>query len=230
MFFSLKLAVRGPMSAERWDTGDVLKSLAAERIHSMKKEELIEIGLTEEQAGQVLAMNGKDVEREKGRTATAKADLEEARGQLEQRTADLEALKKTTGDADAVKAQLEELSAKYKTETEALQKQLSDRDYADAMTAAIAQMGVKFSSKAAERAFREDLRASGLKLREGALDGFDAFLKAQREADPAAFAPEKPPAQIVSAVGVGSPPPSRPSRAAQIERDYHNRLYGTKGE
>ena len=193
----------------------------------MRKEELLELGLTEEQAGQVLAMNGKDVEREKGRTAAAKADLEEARGQLEQRTADLEALKKTAGDADAVKKQLSELTSKYQTETEALQKQLSDRDYADAMTAAITAAGVKFSSKAAERAFRDDLKAKGLPVKEGALEGFDAFLKGQREADPSAFAPEKPPAQIVGPTGLGSPPPRTKSRAAQIEREYHNRLYGT---
>ena len=42
----------------------------------MKTEELLEIGLTEEQATKVLAINGKDIERYKKAVDTAKADLE----------------------------------------------------------------------------------------------------------------------------------------------------------
>ena len=47
----------------------------------MKTEELLEIGLTEEQATKVLAINGKDIERYKKAADTAKADLEASQEQ-----------------------------------------------------------------------------------------------------------------------------------------------------
>lgn len=40
----------------------------------MKTEELLEIGLTEEQANKVLVINGKDIERYKKAAETAKTD------------------------------------------------------------------------------------------------------------------------------------------------------------
>ena len=42
----------------------------------MKKEELLSIGLTEEQADKVFAMNGKDIEKHKKAAEDAKADKE----------------------------------------------------------------------------------------------------------------------------------------------------------
>ena len=47
----------------------------------MKTEELLEIGLTEEQANRVLAINGKDIERYKKAAETAKTDLTAAQEQ-----------------------------------------------------------------------------------------------------------------------------------------------------
>lgn len=51
----------------------------------MKTEELLEIGLTEEQANRVLAINGKDIERYKKAAETAKTDLTAAQEQLAKR-------------------------------------------------------------------------------------------------------------------------------------------------
>ena len=56
----------------------------------MKTEELLEIGLTEEQATKVLAINGKDNETYKKAEDTSKADLEASQEQLSQREADIE--------------------------------------------------------------------------------------------------------------------------------------------
>lgn len=152
----------------------------------MKTEELLEIGLTEEQATKVLAINGKDIERYKKAADTAKADLEASQEQLSQRDADIEKLKKSAGDVDGIKQQLADLQTKYTTETEQYQKQIADRDYADAVNHAIADKGVKFSSKAAEKAFVADLTANRLTLKNGALEGFEDYLKAQQGSDPAA--------------------------------------------
>ena len=66
----------------------------------MKKEELLEIGLTDEQADKVFALNGKDVEKYKSQAAEAKKDVTDLRDQLTQRDKDIEDLKKNAGDAD----------------------------------------------------------------------------------------------------------------------------------
>ena len=162
----------------------------------MKREYLKELGLEDEIIDKVLAENGKDIEREKGKAEAAKADAENLKTQLADRDKDLEELKKNVGSAD-------ELKAKYDKDTEAYKAQIAERDYSAAASAAITGANVKFSSKGAERAFRDELKAKGLTLKDGALEGFDDFLKAQREADPGAFASDKPTPSFGRPVGAG---------------------------
>ena len=85
------------------------------------------------------------------------------------------------------------------------------------MSSAISGAGLKFSSKAAEKAFRNELKEKGLTVKDGALEGFEAFVEDQKKADPEAFAPEKPAAQIVGKTGAGGDPGalSAGARAAQ---------------
>lgn len=195
----------------------------------MKKEELLEIGLTEEQANKVFAMNGQDVEREKAKTTAAKADLADVRGELSTAKTELETLKASSGDASAIQQQLTELQAKYDKDTGDLKGQLADRDYADAISRAISGKGLKFSSKSAERAFTAALKEQKLELKDGELTGLDDFIKAQKEADPEAFAPDKAPPRFVTGSGSGGghgEPPTAPSRAAQLAAEYHASLYG----
>nr|DAN18342.1 MAG TPA: minor structural protein [Bacteriophage sp.] len=189
----------------------------------MKTEELLEIGLTEEQANKVLVINGKDIERYKKAAETAKTDLTAAQEQLAQRDKDMEELKKSAGDVDSVKQQLADLQAKYTTETERYQKQIADRDYSDAVSRAIAEKGVKFSSKAAEKAFIADLTANRLSVKDGALDGFEHYLKAQQESDPTAFQSDKPTPTFVKPVGPGGPP-SNESKGAMYAKQF-NQMY-----
>lgn len=195
----------------------------------MKKEELLEIGLTEEQADKVFAINGRDIERHKNAAETAKSDLAAVKEQLEQRDKDIEELKKSAGDVDAVKKQLEDLQAKYTTETEQYQKQIADRDYSDAVTRAIMDSGVKFSSKAAEKAFISDLNTNRLNLKDGTLEGFDTYLKSQKDSDPNAFQGEKPAPTFVKPVGAGGAPANE-SKGAMFAKQF-NQLYApTKKE
>lgn len=128
---------------------------------------------------------------------------------------------KAAGDGGLQKA-LDELQKKYdddaaahKIELEKLQGQLAERDYTDAINKAIADAnggkGIKFSSKSAKTAFEAALKAQKLELKDGALSGFDEFVKAQKESDPDAFAPDKPPARFASPVGVGGKPDDTPA-------------------
>lgn len=194
----------------------------------MKKEELLEIGLTEEQANKVFAMNGQDVEREKAKTTAAKADLADAHGKLSAAQTELETLKKSNADIAAVQQQLTDLQAKYDNDTGDLRRQLADRDYSDAIAQAISGKSLKFSSKSAERAFTAALKEKKLELKDGELTGLDDFIKAQKEADPDAFAPDKAPPRIVGPMGGGGngAPPQPASRAAQLAAEHHASLYG----
>lgn len=185
----------------------------------MKKEELLSIGLTEEQAEQVFALHGKDIEKHKKAVEDAKSELSALQGQLEQRDKDMEELKKSAADAEGIKKQLEDLQSKYSAETEQYKAQLADRDYADAVARAIADKGVKFSSKAAEKAFLADLKANRLEMKDGGLVGFEDYHKAQLEADPAAFQTDKPAPAFVRPVGPGGPPATE-SKGAMFARQF----------
>ena len=78
----------------------------------MKKEELLEIGLTEEQAAKVFAMNGKDVENAKSKLPDQKAEIERLKADLADRDATIGNLEKAGGDAEATRKELE----RYKQE------------------------------------------------------------------------------------------------------------------
>lgn len=156
---------------------------------------------------------------------------------LEKVQKELDALK-SAGDGglqkryDELKTQHEADAEKHKAELEALQKQIADRAYSDAMTAAVKAAndgkGVKFSSKSAETAFMSGLKEKALELKDGALDkdGFEAYLKAQKEADPDAFASDTPTPKIVNRIGTGGAPVQQKSKAAELAAKYHQNLYG----
>ena len=63
---------------------------------------------------------------------------------------------------------------------------------------------VSSSPPRAQRAIA--LAEKELKLKDGKLEGFDDFVKAQKEADPASFAPDKPAPTITKQTGVGPKP------------------------
>lgn len=153
----------------------------------MKTEELLSIGLTEEQANKILAMNGKDIEKHKKAAEDAKADKEALEQQVTDRDKDIAELKKASGDVAKIQEKLDELQGKYDQETEAYKAQLAQRDYQSAIDKAIADSGVKFSSKSAEKAFRAGIGDSKLEMKDGALDGFDKYLEKAKSEDPSAF-------------------------------------------
>lgn len=78
----------------------------------MKKEELLEIGLTEEQAAKVFAMNGKDVENAKSKLPDQKAEIERLNADLADRDETIKRLEEASGDAEATRKELE----RYKQE------------------------------------------------------------------------------------------------------------------
>lgn len=197
----------------------------------MTREFLKNLGLEDAAIDNILNENMADIGKEKAKTTTAKADLADAQGKLTAAQSELDTLKKAGGDAADIQKQLTDLQAKYDKDTSDLRTQLADRDYSDAITRAIAGKGLKFSSKSAQRAFEASIREKKLELKDGELSGLDDFIKAQREADPEAFAPDKAPPRLVTGSGSGGghgEPPKQPSRAAQLAAEHHMSLYGSE--
>lgn len=194
----------------------------------MKREFLEGLGLEKETVDKIMAENGADLEREKAKTTAAKADLADAQGKLTAAQTELDGLKKAGGDIGRLQQQLTDLQAKYDNDTGDLRSQLADRDYSDAISRAISGKGLKFSSKSAQQAFTAALKEKKLELKDGELTGLDDFIKAQKEADPDAFAPDKAPPRIVGPMGGGGngAPPQPVSRAAQLAAEHHASLYG----
>lgn len=80
----------------------------------MKKDELLAIGLTEEQAAQVFAVNGKDVEKAKGDVSTLKTQLTEAQNTIK-------TLQENQGDVEVLQAELKKYQDAEEARTKAEQ-------------------------------------------------------------------------------------------------------------
>lgn len=100
-------------------------------------------------------------------------------------------------DPAKVTEQLAEANKKVKEAQEAAQKQIEERDYNDALKAELD--GIAFSSLAARKSIEAEIRASGLKLKNGKILGLSDLLDQMRKEDASAFVDEKnPPAQFTT--------------------------------
>lgn len=129
---------------------------------------------------------------EKTNAATQRADTAE------------EALKgfEGLGNAADVKKQLEDANQKIKEAQEAAQKQLDERDFNDALKAELD--GITFSSAAAKKAVEAEIRAAGLKLKDGKILGLSDLIGQLKKDDASAFVDDKnPPARFTQPAGNG---------------------------
>lgn len=187
----------------------------------MTRDFLKNLGLADAAIDSILDENSRDIGREKQKTESAKADLTAAQARLSQASAELEALKKSGDDIAALQSRYDAETAELNAKVTELTTQLAEREYSDAVTRAVAGKGLRFSSKSAERAFAAALREQKLELKDGELCGLDEFIRAQREADPDAFAPEKPAPRIVGSMGGGQKAPEAAPRTVAEQLAAH---------
>ncbi len=147
----------------------------------MKTEELTAIGLTEEQATQVLALAGKDIEKHKQRITTLEGERDNALAQL---TTANDTLKKFDGiDPQKIQEELQSYKDKAEQAEKDYQQQITQRDQKDWITKKLDEYGVK--SPFARKQITTDIMAaeSGLPWKEGAYLGFDDYMKSAKEQD-----------------------------------------------
>ena len=117
----------------------------------MKTEELTNIGLTEEQAQQVFAMNGKDVNALKEQVADLTNQLNTAK----------ETLKGFEGvDPEALNAEIQKLNTQLQENDAAWKAKLAERDFNDALSGAITNAGGRNVKAVAALMDLEALKAS----------------------------------------------------------------------
>ena len=147
----------------------------------MKTEELTAIGLTEEQASQVLAMNGKDIEKHKKQITTLEGERDAANAQLAEANA---TLKKFEGiDPQQIQTELQTYKTKAEEAEKNYNRQITQRDQRDWINSKLDEYGV--TSPYARRQLTSDCMAedSGLSWKDGAFFGFDDFMKAAKTKD-----------------------------------------------
>lgn len=109
-----------------------------------------------------------------------------------------EALKGFDGiDPANITAQLEEANRKVKEAQENAQKQLDERDFNDALRGELDAL--KFSSTAARKSIETEIRAAGLKLKNGKILGLSDLIEQMKKDDASAFVDESnPPARFTT--------------------------------
>lgn len=147
----------------------------------MKTEELTAIGLTEEQASQVLVMNGKDIEKYKKQITAIEGERDAAKTQLD--TANT-TLKKFEGiDPQQIQQELQTYKAQAEEAEKRYTRELTQRDQKDWINKKLDEYGV--SSPFARRQLTSECMAeeTGLTWKDGKYMGFDDYMKSAKEQD-----------------------------------------------
>ena len=181
----------------------------------MKREELEKLGLTKEQIDAVMGIHGADVEankttlRTREETITAlTTERDGLKTQVADRDKDIAALKKSTGDNEALSKQLGDLQTKYDTETATLKKTLETQAVDHAAESLFS--GVEFTSALARKAAMREFLAGNPEFKDGKFTDADGHLKKLREQYPDAFKPNEKPKEEVPPAETKLPQFTRP--------------------
>lgn len=155
----------------------------------MKTEELTEIGLTEEQAKQVFALNGKDIEKHKKRITELETERDNFKTQLD--TAN-ETLKKFDGiDPAKMQDEIETYKTKAANAEKEYAKKIAQRDQRDWVNTQLDKYGVTSPYARKQLAAECMSEDSGLTWKDNSFYGFDDFMKAAKKNDPSLYKTEE---------------------------------------
>ncbi|WP_283679943.1 phage scaffolding protein [Lentilactobacillus sp. Marseille-Q4993] len=145
----------------------------------MKREQLKELELSDEQIEKIMSLNGADIEKAKSGSDTLQQENESLKTQISERDKDLKGLQKQVKDNAELSSQLEEWQTKYKTDTETLTNELQQTKLNGALNNALASAKVR-NPKAAEALLDMD----NIKLTEdGQLEGLDGQIAELKKTD-----------------------------------------------
>lgn len=144
----------------------------------MKREELKELGLTDEQIGSIMALHGVTVNELNSRVSTAEQQATQYQEQLEKNQNELNDFKANTKGNEDLTKQLEDLQSKFDEIKTSSEQQIADLKKSSAIDLALTQAGAK-NIKAAKAL----LDSESLELTDEGLKGLDDQLAALKESD-----------------------------------------------
>ncbi|MDT2771377.1 phage scaffolding protein [Enterococcus pseudoavium] len=153
----------------------------------MKREELKEIGLTDEQIGSVMALHGVTVNELNSRVSTAEQQATQYQEQLEKNQNELNDFKANAKGNEDLTKQLEDLQSKFDETKTSSEQQIADLKKSSAIDLALTQAGAK-NIKAAKAL----LDGESLELTDEGLKGLDDQLAALKESDGYLFGSNEP--------------------------------------
>ncbi len=144
----------------------------------MKREELKELGLTDEQIGSVMALHGVTVNELNSKVSTAEQQATQYQEQLEKNQNELNDFKANAKGNEDLTKQLEDLQSKFDETKTSSEQQIADLKKSSAIDLALTQAGAK-NIKAAKAL----LDGESLELTDEGLKGLDEQLAALKESD-----------------------------------------------
>ncbi len=147
-------------------------------MNEMKREELKELGLTDEQIGSIMALHGVTVNELNSRVSTAEQQATQYQEQLEKNQNELNDFKANAKGNEDLTKQLEDLQSKFDETKTSSEQQIADLKKSSAIDLALTQAGAK-NIKAAKAL----LDSESLELTDEGLKGLDDQLAALKESD-----------------------------------------------
>lgn len=147
-------------------------------MNEMKREELKELGLTDEQIGSIMALHGVTVNELNSRVSTAEQQATQYQEQLEKNQNELNDFKANAKGNEDLTKQLEDLQSRFDEIKTSSEQQISDLKKSSAIDLALTQAGAK-NIKAAKAL----LDSESLELTDEGLKGLDDQLAALKESD-----------------------------------------------
>lgn len=144
----------------------------------MKREELKELGLTDEQIGSIMALHGVTVNELNSRVSTAEQQATRYQEQLEKNQNELNDFKANAKGNEDLTKQLEDLQSRFDEIKTSSEQQIADLKKSSAIDLALTQAGAK-NIKAAKAL----LDSESLELTDEGLKGLDDQLAALKESD-----------------------------------------------
>ncbi|HGF7612723.1 TPA: phage scaffolding protein [Enterococcus faecium] len=153
----------------------------------MKREELKELGLTDEQIGSIMALHGVTVNELNSRVSTAEQQATQYQEQLEKNQNELNDFKANAKGNEDLTKQLEDLQSRFDEIKTSSEQQIADLKKSSAIDLALTQAGAK-NIKAAKAL----LDGESLELTDEGLKGLDDQLAALKESDGYLFGSNEP--------------------------------------
>lgn len=156
-------------------------------MNEMKREELKELGLTDEQIGSIMALHGVTVNELNSRVSTAEQQATQYQEQLEKNQNELNDFKANAKGNEDLTKQLEDLQSRFDEIKTSSEQQIADLKKSSAIDLALTQAGAK-NIKAAKAL----LDSESLELTDEGLKGLDEQLTALKESDGYLFGSNEP--------------------------------------